>query len=525
MSVADELGVNGSSAVTTTSFSRNALRNDCMAAVYTLPMIKVPTRKELRRLRDFFDAQSYDTASLTEQLGQANPPAPRQAQQMFDESREITTQNVLIRLFLLGSTIDEATVREFLPECIVTILADHGMLTIEAGMAEPRIVIIPVDDLLFVSDAFHILGGPHASEFVLPASTHSANFLRLTTMRDPVDRVLDLGCGCGILALFAARHAEQVVATDVSDPAIRYTQINAGLNGFDNIECRLGSVFEPVAGDTFDLIVSNPPFVIGPGDHFEYRDNQLQLDEFCRILVREAPQYMNDDGFLQLLCEWVEIANQPWRQRVETWVSGLGCDAWVLHSAPRAPASYVEQRTSDISGEGVDTGAAVEEWIHYFDEHDVHAIHPGLLVLRKRTGNNWLHFQNLPADVVVAAGGAVARQFAACDFLEACNDDESLLEANIGLAEALAAYQQGEDDPKGPVIVLKLTDGLSMDAEIDGPVAAFINLFNGDRTVGECISEFSNATSASAEQLAPDLLSIVRTFVLRGFLEPIWPVD
>ncbi len=484
-------------------------------------MIKVPTTEQLRTLRRFLDAQSYDTDSLNEQLGQSKPPAPGQAQQMFDESREITTQNVLIRLFLLGTAIDEATVREFLPDSVIAILGDHGFLSIDAGMAEPRVVIIPVDDLLFVSDAFHALGGPGASEFVLPASTHSANLLRLTTLRDPVDRVLDLGCGCGILALFAARHAKHVVATDISEPAIRYTQINAGLNGFDNVECRLGSVFEPVAGESFDLIVSNPPFVIGPSDHFEYRDNQLQLDEFCRILVREAPLHLNDSGHLQMLCEWVEIANEPWRQRVEAWVSGLGCDAWVLHSAPRSPSSYVEQRTSDISGDGVAAGAATREWIRYFDEHDVHAIHPGLLVLRKRTGNNWLHFQNLPADVVVEAGGAVARQIAACDFLEVCGDDGSLLEANLGLADALAAYQQGEDDPNGPTIVLQLTDGLSMDAEIAGTVAAFINFFNGERTVGECITEFSKATSASAEQLAPDLLSIVRTFVLRGFLEPV----
>ena len=484
-------------------------------------MIKVPATEQLRSLRRFLDTQGYDTDSLTAQLGQSKPPAEGQVEHMFDESRQITTQNVLIRLFLLGSTIDETTVREFVPDEIVAILSDNGMLAIDDGMAEPLVIIVPVDDLLFVSDAFHVLGGPRAAEFVLPASTHSANFLRLTTPRDPVDRVLDLGCGCGILTLFAARHAKHVVATDISEPAIHFTRINAGLNGFDNIECRLGSVFEPVAGETFDLIVSNPPFVIGPSDQFEYRDNRLQLDEFCRILVREAPRHLNDDGHLQMLCEWVEIANEPWRRRVETWVTGLGCDAWILHSAPRAPSAYVEQRTSDISGAGVDAGATAREWTHYFDKHDVHAVHPGMLVLRKRTGNNWLHFQNLPADVVVEAGGAVARQIAACDFLEACSNDDSLLEASLGLADALAAYQQEEEGANGPVIVLRLTDGLSMDAEIDGPVAAFINLFNGERTVGECIAEFSKATSASAEQLAPDLLSIVRTFVLRGFLEPV----
>ncbi len=484
-------------------------------------MIDVPSTDQLRTLRKFLDAQRYDTASLTQRLGQSNPPGPGQAQHMFDESREITPVNVLIRLFLLGSTIDEATVREFIADDVVDILTTHGMLTLTDGLFEPRVVIVPVDDLLFMSDAFHLLGGPQAGSFVLPASTHAANFLRLTTLRDPVDRALDLGCGCGILALFAARHARYVVATDISDTAIRYTCINAGLNGFDNVECRSGSLFDPVVGEDFDLIVSNPPFVIGPSEAFEYRDNRLQLDEFCHVLVHEAPAYLRSGGHLQMLCEWVEIANEPWRRRVEAWVSGLGCDAWVLHSAPQSPSSYVERRTSDLSGDGVDPGANVDEWTRYFNRNDVHAIHPGMLVLRKRTGNNWLHFQNLPADVVVEAGGAVARQIAACDFLEACNDDVSLQAAHLRLVESLAAYQQGEDDPDGPTIVLKLTDGLSMDAEIDGPVAAFINLFNGERTVGECIAEFSKATSATAEQLAPDLLSIVRTFVLRGFLEPI----
>jgi len=78
-----------------------------------------------------------------------------------------------------------------------------------------------------------------------------------------VGTALDLGCGCGIQALYLATHAGRVVATDLSSRACALTQFNAALNEAV-IDVREGSLFEPVEGETFDLIVTNPPFVITP---------------------------------------------------------------------------------------------------------------------------------------------------------------------------------------------------------------------------------------------------------------------
>ena len=478
-------------------------------------MIQIPEPSDLRRLREFLDSQGYDAAELTRRIGGARPPAPGEEQNMFDSSREITTPNLLARLFLLGSRTEEATAREFMPEDIVDLCLDCGLLSCRNGVIRAQVVIIPVEDLLFVSDAFHMLGSEDAAGFVLPASTHSANFLRLLTMRSPVDSALDLGCGCGIHALFAARHAKRVVATDVSERALLYTRLNAALNRIDNVECHMGSLFEPVAGQRFDLIVSNPPFVIGPAENFVYRDNALELDEFCRQLVRDAPPYLADGGHLQMLCEWVEIAGEPWPERLASWIRG--CDAWILHSAPVAPQQYVQQRSTDISGAPVET-ESISDWSAYFERNEVTAVHPGMIVLRKREGTNWLHVQNLPGDVTTPAGQAVAGGFAAIDFIEAC-DDEALAEAYLVLAENLTAVQMKPDDGGG--IYLRLENGLMTDAEIDAPVAAFINLFNGERTSGQCIEEFAAATDAEPDKLAGDLLSIIRVFVSRGFLVPV----
>src|SRR5699024_5598023 len=83
------------------------------------------------------------------------------------------------------------------------------------------------------------------------------------TVRTDVARVLDPGTGCGIQALHAARHSGEVVATDVSRRALDFADFNARLAGV-GLDLREGSLFEPVADERFDLVVSNPPFVITP---------------------------------------------------------------------------------------------------------------------------------------------------------------------------------------------------------------------------------------------------------------------
>lgn len=76
--------------------------------------------------------------------------------------------------------------------------------------------------------------------------------------------VLDMGTGSGVCALFAARQARRVVAVDINAAATRCAGINAVLNDLEHrIEVRHGDLFQPVAEERFDLILFNPPFVIG----------------------------------------------------------------------------------------------------------------------------------------------------------------------------------------------------------------------------------------------------------------------
>src|SRR5690606_7683158 len=136
-----------------------------------------------------------------------------------------------------------------------------------------------VGEWWIVSDLSELAtGAPLREDHVLGVGGASSTLSGLT-IGSAVRSVLDLGTGCGIQAMHAARHADRVVATDISARALEIARLNAELNGIRNIEFRPGSLFEPVAGERFDRVVSNPPFVITPRaggvPAYEYRDGGM----------------------------------------------------------------------------------------------------------------------------------------------------------------------------------------------------------------------------------------------------------
>ena len=152
-----------------------------------------------------------------------------------------------------------------------------------------------------------VTGEPIRPDHVLGIGGATTSLLK-ATLRTPVESALDLGCGCGIQALYLATHATRVVATDLSSRACEITRFNAALNGVE-LDVRQGSLFEPVEGEEFDLIASNPPFVITPDSLrssgvLEYRDGGMSRDHLVRTVIRESPNYLKPGGVTQLLANW-----------------------------------------------------------------------------------------------------------------------------------------------------------------------------------------------------------------------------
>jgi release factor glutamine methyltransferase len=91
-------------------------------------------------------------------------------------------------------------------------------------------------------------------------------------------RVADLGTGSGAIALSIAKERPQasVVATDASEGALNVAERNASLNGIGNVEFRHGSWFAPLAGEQYDLVASNPPYIPDGDPHLQQGDLRFE---------------------------------------------------------------------------------------------------------------------------------------------------------------------------------------------------------------------------------------------------------
>jgi HemK-related putative methylase len=111
----------------------------------------------------------------------------------------------------------------------------------------------------------------------------------------PDAAVLDLGTGSGVCALFAARHARRVVAVDINPDAVRCATVNALINRLEaRITFRQGDLFTPVAGERFDLVLFNPPFIVGaPKDA---RDAAWRSSDLPRRFAAGLAAHLNPGG-------------------------------------------------------------------------------------------------------------------------------------------------------------------------------------------------------------------------------------
>ena len=234
----------------------------------------------------------------------------------LQRTRGGTPRETLTRLFLLQTPVPLGEAEQALPD-LVDRMAAEGILERSVGEVAARLDVRPYADeerdLWVISDLTPGLDGtPNkvGSDHVLGISSASTSLAQLT-IREPVERSLDLGTGCGVQALHLAAHSHRVVATDVNQRALWMTRLNAALNEVDSIEVRDGSFFEPVRGDRFDLISTNPPFVISPatGERLVYRDSGLPGDRVVEDIVRAAPDQAEGAGGLLVAAFQIAIAS------------------------------------------------------------------------------------------------------------------------------------------------------------------------------------------------------------------------
>ena len=444
---------------------------------------------------------------------------------------------VLARLFVLGAPQPTADVAAAVPALGMAGLEGLGLVHVDEEITAPRVLLRPqsyvdeggMGEWLIASDLDELaLGTALPDDHVLGVGGASLTLAGLQ-LPTPAHRVLDIGTGCGIQALRARRYADAVVATDISGSALRFAQFNALLNGIDTIETREGSLFEPVAGEQFDRIVSNPPFVITPRRDdvpaYEYRDGGMQGDDLVAAVVAGVGEHLTTGGIAQFLGNWEYRWGEDGLDRVRAWIdaSPVPLDAWIVEREQLDPIEYASMWIRDGGTVAGSAGheALLDAWLGDFSHRNVTKIGFGYVLLRRVAGEptlTRLERVGTPIPSEGSLGAHLAQGLAAHDRLTQI-DDEALsalvLVAAPDISEA-RHHLPGHEDPT--VIELRQGAGFGRSLSIDPALAGFVGACDGDLPVGVLISAIAQIMDVSDEALRADILPRVRDLLITGFL-------
>ena len=426
-------------------------------------------------------------------------------------------RDTLIRLFLLSAAVSADAARRAVAPLSLERLLRAGLLTRRGDVIKARMRLIPYDGLILACDVKPRDFASMPADYV-DGVTPPTRLLAALTVRRPIKAALDLGTGSGVQALLAARHSRHVVAVDVNPRALRYTAFNASLNGSSNIECRRGSLFEPVTGERFDLIVANPPYVISPDTALWLRDSGQPGDGLCRELVEAAPSFLADGGWAIVLVNWIHTKNAAWWVPLRRWVEGEGFDAWLLRYRTEDPLDYAAVWNGGWRTRGAQYGRAIDRWRAYYHRLGIRAIGTGAILLRRRSApRHWLRADDFPSPITGAAGDQLARTARVQDFLARSVGNRDLLNERLSLAPRHRLEESVGNGGRRRT-VLRLEAPLAFSMAVSPVVLDLLSRLDGRQSLGAAIAELARSTRRPPRALTRSLLPPIRRLLRAGLL-------
>lgn len=481
---------------------------------------------ELQTLRDVFAAAGFTPSRVIDAIG---PVGLRYLQRddagpALRRAAGASRAETLVQLFVCGIPVPIAAAEHALAPLSADVLAAEGLVVVEGAHVSAELLLMPVAEAnAFVPYDRSGGGAAPAADFVVGVGPASMTLAGLT-IRHPAKRCLDLGTGGGIQALLAAPHADSVVATDRNPRAVAFAQLAMALNGTGNVDVREGDLFAPVAGERFDLIVANPPFVISPEHRLIYRDSGLIGDEISRRIVTEAPAHLDDAGWCHILANWAHIKGQHWQDRLAEWVDGLGCDAWVVQSSVQDAETYAATWIRHDNPTG-DTSELFDAWMDFYEGLGLEAVGFGLITLRKTDRPNpWICLEELSRDFVLPCGNEIANAFDRAVWLMADGSENDALLATRLVVNPDLNLRQSHYAADGEwfldAATLELDHGLHYATVVDALIADLVAGCDGMTPLGDLVTRLADSIGLPVNDVAAQTLTIVRRLLQQGLVTP-----
>lgn len=494
----------------------------------------------IARLRRDLDDAGFSVETLADRWGAEAEAALHRGHRVpaLRALRDRDVVSTLARFFVLGVAVAHDELDAALPNLGVDGAIELGVAA-RAGLSDsgdihPLLDLRPyrfvdsrgVGGWWILSDLGEIaIGHALREDHVLGVGGASTTLSGLM-MQAPVDSALDLGTGCGIQAMHLSRHARRVVATDISPRALQIAKLNADLNGIDNIEFRHGNLFEPVTGERFDHIVSNPPFVITPRvpgvPTYEYRDGGMVGDALVEAVVTGAADHLTERGVAQLLGNWEYRGSDDAFERLQAWLERT--DAWVIEREVQDAPLYAETWIRDGGTRpGAEFDALYAAWLEDFTARDVRSIGFGYITLRGTPSPTLRRLERVPGTLghnPTGLGEHLASCLAAHDW-QTARDDDALARSHLTVAGDVTEerhYWPGAEHPT--VMTLHQGSGFGRSVPLDTALAAFVGACDGELSVGAIVGALAQLLEADEAALRSDLLPSIRELLVTGFLAP-----
>lgn len=455
-----------------------------------------------------------------------------------------------LRLGIVRSAVGAVRAGNGEPPASVTLASKSPASVTPASEPLPHAVVAAVDLRPIDADGTEVwltadLGERVTGRAVAPDHVLGVGGASLTlagiTPRGPVVSALDLGTGCGIQAALLAAHADRVTATDISTRALAFARLNAALNGGE-WDLREGSLFDPVAGERFDLIVSNPPFVITPASAhaaglpvMEYREaaggsvgrsggdgegSSSGGDRLLAALLGALPDHLTKNGTAVLLANWEHRRGEDWRERVAALAPGL--DLWVIQREVLDPAEYVELwlRDGGLSAQ-VDRAryeAVYAAWIADFERRGVEAVGFGYVLAAPASAVRSVRVEEATGPAAQPLGAHLAACFAAQRSLAGL-DGEAMGALRPAVAPDVTVEHHlvpGGEHPAS--IVLRQGGGLGRTYQADTALAGLVSAADGELTLAQLSGALAALLEEGEETLRIRLYAQVAELLAAGLL-------
>ena len=451
----------------------------------------------------------------------------------------------LIRLFILGDELPTGDIDTALPRLTAAGAGALGILgaASSAGLHRAELSLNPVTlrgDWWILSDLDdHLRMGPARHDHVMGVGMATRSLIAQAPLHlggsSRGQSALDLGTGSGMVALALARAGfSRVLATDLSPRAVRLAQANAVLNGLeDRIEFRIGNLFDPLADEQVDLLLSNPPFVITPREQpgipvYTYRDGGMTGDELTELVVTQGAHHLTEHGTLLCLANWESHWGTPGVDRVAGWVSNIhlpqgGIAARVIERDQVSIEQYAETwvRDGGTRSNTAEFDVLLDAWIADFSMRRVVAIGMGSIRLQRVSAEHALVRRDPAAGTFAQEPAAGLDEAFTVGVAVSGYDDAEILETRWLTHPAVSEIREYSPGSEGPRGISLVTDHpFQQRVQADPLLAAALGACDGDLTLGQIADALATLLELPTADARAALIESVRELSWLGMVAP-----